>query len=106
MQDTVTKKQTPNWVGPVAAAVILIGGYVAYQEWKEGDVKTENCARLKRAFQSNMNAMMGPAESAIAESKRVGNQVPMDSLAGQVGANQLVLNQLNAECPGWETASY
>jgi hypothetical protein len=53
-----------------------------------------------------MNAMMGPAESAIAESKRVGNQVPMDSLAGQVGANQLVLNQLNAECPGWETASY
>ena len=106
MADTVSTKQTPNWVGPVAAAIILIGGYVAYQEWKEGDLQTDNCARLKRAFQANMDAMMGPAQSAIEESKKVGNQSPMAGLAGDVAANQQVMNQLNAECPGWETASY
>ena len=102
----MSEKQTPNWVGPVAGAVILIGGYVGYQEWKEGDQKTEACANLKRAFNSNMDSMMGPAESAIAASKKAGNQAPMGSLADSVAANQLVLNQLNAECPGWEKANY
>jgi hypothetical protein len=102
----MSEKQTPNWVGPVAAAVILVGGYVGYQEWKEGDQEAEACASLKRAFNSNMDAMIGPAESAIAASKKAGNQAPMSSLAGSVAANQLVLNQLNAECAGWEKASY
>jgi hypothetical protein len=102
----MNKRQTPSWVGPVAGAVILVGGYVGYQEWKEHDLHSKECARLKRLFNSNFTEMMGPTEDAIREAKRVGNQSPMASLAGDVAANQVVLERLNADCPGWETTNY
>jgi hypothetical protein len=53
-----------------------------------------------------MNSMMGPAESAIEESKREGNQTPMLSVADRVEENQRVMNRLNVECPGWQSGKY
>jgi hypothetical protein len=87
-------------------ALILIGGYVAYDHWKETNREDRECAALKRSFVSNMNSMMGPADTAIAESNRIGNQSPMGSLAGNVAANQAVMDALNARCPGWQEKQY
>ena len=99
-------KATPNWVGPVVGALILVGGYIAYQEWYEHSQADQQCAELKRMFTSNMNQMMGPAEAAMNESLKEGNQSPMASLSGSVGANQAVVDTLNAKCPGWVTKQY
>ncbi len=93
------KKDTPNWVGPVVAALILVGGFIAYNEWKETDRESEECARLKALFESNTQSLLGTG--AVKESKRAGNQSPMGSIAGDVAANGIVLDRLNAECPGW-----
>ena len=86
----------------VVLSALLLGGYIAYDQWRE----RQQCVTLKRQFFANMNEMMGPAEAAIAESQRVGNQSPMGSLATRVEENRLVMNRLNAECPGWQTGRY
>lgn len=93
------KKDTPNWVGPVIGALILVSGFIGYSEWKESDRKSEECARLKVLFNSNTESLLG--SGVIEESKRVGNQSPMASIAGEVAANGMVLDRLNAECPDW-----
>lgn len=93
--------------GPIIiAALILLGGYIAYDQWRQHDQRSNGCTILKRQFTENMNAMAGPTESAIEESKRVGSQMPMLSLAGKVEENQRVMNRLNVECPGWQSGKY
>ena len=69
------------------------------REWKETDRESEECARLKALFESNTQSLLGTG--AVKESKRAGNQSPMGSIAGDVAANGIVLDRLNAECPGW-----
>ena len=99
-------KSAPSWVGPVAAAVALAGGYIGYDQWREGSRHDRECANLKRQFQSNMNAMLGPAEDAIQRSREAGNQAPMADLSGSVAANKTVFDELNANCPGWIEGAY
>ena len=99
-------KATPSWVGPVVGALILVGGYIAYQQWHEYSQREQECAQLKRLFTSNMKQMMGPAEAAMNESIKEGNQTPMLGLSGSAGANQAVVDTLNVKCPGWVTKQY
>ena len=98
--------KSAGWIGPVLGAAVLIGGYVAYDHWREGNRQDRECAAMKRSFVNNMNAMAGPTDAAVAESNRVGNQSPMASLTGAVMANQVVMDRLNAQCPGWQTKQY
>lgn len=99
---------TSNWIGPVLGAVILIGGYVAYQEWRENDQHEKQCAAMKRLFMSNMNSLTGPVDSAIAESMKRGDRSPMGepSIVAGVAGNQVVMNTLDAQCPGWAQKQY
>jgi hypothetical protein len=90
----------------IVAAIILLGGYIAYDQWRQRDQHSSECATLKRQFSNNMDSMIGPTEQAIAESKRVGNQAPMLSIADRVAENQRVMNRLNVECPGWQAGKY
>ena len=93
-----------SWIGPVLAALILIGGYIAYQEYNKRSSHDEMCAALKREFQSNFNGMM--ESGAIEQSLKQGNQAPMAQLAPAAAANQQVMETLNAECPEWVTKQY
>lgn len=99
-------KSAPTWLGPVAAAVILVAGYIGYDQWRAGSREQGECANLKRQFESNMDAMRAPTEDAIRRSREAGNLLPMGDMAGSVTANQEVLDRLNAECPGWIEGAY
>jgi hypothetical protein len=90
----------------IIAALILLGGYIAYDQWRQHDQHSGECATLKRQFTGNMNSMIGPVNSAIDESKREGNQIPMLSVADRVQENQRVMNRLNVECPDWQAGKY
>jgi hypothetical protein len=98
--------KTATWLGPVLGAAILVGGYVAYDRWKEADRHDRECAALKRSFMGNWNAMSGSIDSAIGTAQREGNQSAILGVAGSVAANQVVMDTLNAKCPGWETKQY
>jgi len=54
----------------------------------------------------NWNAMSGSVDAAIGDAQREGNQSPVLSVAGSVAANQVVMDTLDAQCPGWETKQY
>jgi hypothetical protein len=97
-------KADKSWMGPVLGALILIGGYVAYQEWNKGNAHEEMCAALKRRFQANMTDMMG--SGAIERSIKAGNQSPMASIAADVASNKQVMKTLDTECPGWIEKQY
>lgn len=97
-------KASNQWIGPVLGATILIGGYVAYQEWNKGSEHDRMCASLKRQFQANMDAMM--SSGAVERSIKEGNQSPMLAIAGDVAANKEVMTTLEAQCPGWTTKQY
>jgi len=100
----MTEKVEKSWLGPVVGALILIGGYVAYQEWNKANSHDEMCAALKRRFTANVNEMMG--SGAIEESIKVGNQSPMAQLTPSVSANAEVMKTLDTECPGWVRKQY
>lgn len=95
-----------TWVGPVLGAMVLIGGYVAYDQWRSANERDKECAALKRSFLGNMNRMAGPADQAIADAKRQRSLAPMESLAGSVAANKVVMDTLDDQCPGWVTKQY
>ncbi len=93
-----------NWLGPVLGALILVGGYIAYQEYNKRSSHDGMCASLKRQFENNLNDITG--SGAIEQSLKEGSQAPMAQLGPAVAANQQVMETLNAECPGWQTRQY
>jgi hypothetical protein len=97
-------KANNQWLGSVLGALILVGGYVAYQEWNKGSEHDRMCASLKRQFQTNFDAIVG--SGVIERSKQAGNQSPMHDVAGDVAANSEVMRTLDAQCPGWQTKQY
>ena len=78
-----------SWLGPVIAAIILVGGYVGYQQWHEYAKHEAQCAALKRTYFSNS---------------------PLDqdrsSLLVWAATSKSLYSTLDAQCPGWMTKLY
>ena len=97
-----------NWIGPVLGAVILIVGYIAYQQWHEQDEHKKQCASLVRSFTSNFNSMTAPLGSAIDQAQSQHSQAPMaqPSLVIGAAAGETMMQTLDAQCPGWKELRY
>ncbi len=96
-------KANSSWLGPVAAALILVGGYIGYDQWSKYHEHEQMCGRLKREFSSNTETLLN---ESIDRTKKAGNSSPMLGLVGSIGANQMVLNQLNTNCADWMSHDY
>jgi hypothetical protein len=84
----------------VVVAAVLLGGYIAYDQWRE----RQECVVLARRFAVNFNSIIGTG--VIDEAKREGSQAPMLGVADRVAQNSDVMNQLDAKCPGWREGKY
>lgn len=87
-------------VSLLLVAAFLLGGYIAYDQWRE----REECVVLARRFEVNLKSVL--TSGVIQEAKRVGNQSPMLGVADRVAENSQVMNQLDAECPGSREGKY
>ena len=84
----------------LVVAAFLLGGYIAYDQWRE----RHECEVLARRFAANFNSIMGTG--VVDEAVSQGSQAPMLGVAGRVDDNTQVMNQLDAQCPGWREAKY
>ena len=89
-----------DFVKFLVIAAFLLGGYIAYDQWRE----RQECVVLARRFEVNFNSIIGTG--VLDEAKRVGSQAPMLGVADRVGQNSQVMNQLDAQCPGWREGKY
>jgi hypothetical protein len=99
------KTSAPSWIGPVAGAVILIGGYVAYEQWHERDQHEKSCASMKRAWMSSTDAMMAGANDVMGRAKSK-SDILNPEITGPLAQNTALSGTLDAQCPGWVKKQY
>ena len=104
MKDAANKRPDNSWKGPVFGALILVVGFVGYQEWNKGSEHDRMCSSLKKRFLAGVTD--SSVSGAIERSVKAGNQRPMLDIAGDVAANQEIMRTLDAECPGWVKKQY
>ena len=93
----MSARSIPNWVGPLAAAILLIGGYIGYRGWENYNIRSKECARLAAEYENMRDAMV---ESGDIQENRliVSSQA---KLIDDVGSPASKLRYLEAHCSGW-----
>lgn len=89
-----------DFIKLLLVAAFLLGGYIAYDQWRGRD----ECAVLVRQFEGNFKSVMG--SGVLEEAQQDGTQLPMVGVADKVADNSQLMNQLDAQCIGWREGKY
>lgn len=98
------KASAPSWIGPLAGALILVAGYVAYQQWHEHDQHEIRCASLKRAFLANGDSLV--AGSSALDNAKDRAAILSPAITGPLTQSTALSSALDMECPGWIQKQY
>lgn len=89
-----------DFIKLLLVAAFLLGGYIAYDQWRGQN----DCAVLARQFEINLKSVIG--SGVIEEAEQEGTQLPMIGVADKVADNTQLMNQLDAQCIGWREGKY
>ena len=95
----MSPRSVPNWVGPLFAAILLIGGYVGYRGWENYNIHSKECARRAAEYENMRDAMV--ESGGVQEDKWIaGSQA---QLIDDLGSPASKLRYLETHCSGWMT---